>query len=70
MVKVERISSWISKNVGGFVFFNDTIVGDGQDNLLTGRAGDDFLSGGDGDDQVSGGEGNDNAGFRVQVPIY
>ena len=50
--------------------FNDTLAGDGEDNILEGRNGDDVLyggpaggddrmSGGNGDDRVFGGRGND-----------
>ena len=50
--------------------FNDTLAGDGEDNILEGRngnddlyggpaGGDDRMSGGNGDDRVFGGKGND-----------
>ena len=50
--------------------YNDTLAGDGEDNILEGRNGDDLLyggpaggddtmSGGNGDDRVFGGRGND-----------
>ena len=50
--------------------YNDTLAGDGEDNILEGRNGDDVLyggpaggddrmSGGNGDDRVFGGRGND-----------
>lgn len=50
-------------------FLNDTIAGDGNDNLLeglegadslSGAAGSDTLTGGDGDDSLNGGTGNDS----------
>jgi Ca2+-binding RTX toxin-like protein len=39
--------------------FNDTLIGDGDDNVLMGQAGDDSLVGGAGDDTLIGGAGND-----------
>ncbi|WP_081991105.1 calcium-binding protein [Inquilinus limosus] len=39
--------------------FNDTMIGDGADNLLSGWTGDDTLSGGAGKDQLFGGAGAD-----------
>ncbi|HEX4606812.1 MAG TPA: hypothetical protein VH092_01280, partial [Urbifossiella sp.] len=38
---------------------NDTLVGDGLDNILVGNAGNDTLSGGAGNDFLVGGAGND-----------
>ena len=39
--------------------FNDSIVGNQQDNVLAGGAGDDVLEGRSGDDTLTGGFGND-----------
>ena len=39
--------------------FNDTLVGDGNDNQLRGAEGDDSISGLDGDDDLRGGRGED-----------
>ncbi|MDZ5641836.1 hypothetical protein [Enterobacter sp. A103] len=39
---------------------NDTLTGDGQDNVLVGGSGDDRLSGGGGADYLEGGAGHDN----------
>ncbi|WP_299293699.1 calcium-binding protein [uncultured Tateyamaria sp.] len=38
---------------------NDTLIGDGDANILNGRGGDDILSGGGGDDTLYGEQGND-----------
>ncbi len=38
---------------------NDTIIGDGVDNVLNGGAGADSIDGGDGNDALDGGDGND-----------
>ena len=39
--------------------FNDTLIGNGDDNVLSGLAGDDSLIGGGGDDTLIGGAGSD-----------
>lgn len=46
------------ENVYGSAF-NDTLIGDANDNILVGDAGNDSLSGGKGDDTLLGGAGND-----------
>ncbi|MDA8543368.1 hypothetical protein N9K64_06270 [Rhodobacteraceae bacterium] len=40
--------------------FDDTILGDDANNVLSGRAGDDTLDAGSGDDKLYGGDGNDD----------
>ena len=40
-------------------FFDDVLIGDGQDNFLSGIAGNDTISGGSGSDTLSGDEGDD-----------
>lgn len=61
------------ENVGAS-YFNDTLSGDANRNILVGRAGDDTLSGrggndalrgGTGDDTLSGGEGADTFVFKT-----
>jgi serralysin len=39
--------------------FDDTLVGDAGDNVISGGGGNDTLAGGDGDDRLFGGDGND-----------
>lgn len=47
----------IANAIGGE--FNDTLIGNGLDNLLAGGRGNDTLRGGGGDDTLDGGPGND-----------
>jgi Ca2+-binding RTX toxin-like protein len=46
------------ENVSG-TEFNDVLIGNNLENLLTGREGDDTLAGGARDDQLNGGDNND-----------
>ena len=46
------------ENVYGSAY-NDYLVGDWRDNVLTGQSGNDVLKGGGGNDTLDGGEGND-----------
>jgi len=51
---------------------NDTIIGDGVDNVLVGDAGNDNLNGGAGDDTLIGGEGNNFlvGGLGIDTAIF
>jgi Ca2+-binding RTX toxin-like protein len=42
--------------------FDDTLVGDGQGNIIDGGAGDDVIRGGGGKDRLVGGQGSDSCG--------
>ena len=39
--------------------YNDTLIGDGGDNILQGHGGNDVIMGGSGDDEIHGGDGDD-----------
>jgi Ca2+-binding RTX toxin-like protein len=54
---LDRLSS--IENVTGSTFFNDNLIGNGGNNVLSGLGGNDFLSGLAGNDQLNGGLGND-----------
>ena len=58
-------ASTFARGISGFTNvvgsqFNDTLSGDGQDNLLVGMAGNDTLRGQSGNDSLFGGAGNDS----------
>jgi VCBS repeat-containing protein len=52
--------------------FDDTLTGDGKDNVLEGGAGDDTLTGGGGNDRLQGGLGNDTltGGDGLDLGLY
>ena len=49
--------------------FNDTLVGDGNDNVLSGGKGDDFLVGGAGNDTLNGDDGTDTVSYAAVGPL-
>lgn len=60
------------ENVVGTDFYDDSIVGDGGVNHLSGRRGDDSLRGGEGNDVLDGGRGADwlDGGHGIDTATY
>ncbi len=63
----DRLSS--IENVTGSTFFNDNLIGNGGNNVLSGLGGNDFLSGLAGNDQLNGGTGNDTLTGGLNVGV-
>jgi Ca2+-binding RTX toxin-like protein len=63
----DRLSS--IENVTGSTFFNDTLIGNGGNNVLSGLGGNDCLFGNAGNDILLGGLGNDtlNGGLGLDI---
>lgn len=66
-VKVNGIAEDVIKNIENLIggSGNDSLGGDGLDNVFYGLAGKDTLTGGAGDDTLDGGTGNDIAVYSV-----